>query len=247
MRIPDEFEIKKSIDYIVDKGLKKEESFYTYLKNMIQNIGFKFLFNDFGELIFAISLIILIQLNSGYLFLNSENNLKIQDIYIYIFIWAPIIFFIQMVISLNYSKFKGTFSIEMVCKYNIYQIIGLKMFVFSVVSILLNTLNIYYISIMNSGIIFIKVLMISVSSLFIFSLLFLFTMLKCKSKLTKYTVFIGWIVIVGILKILFGEYLLTILNNIPAYIHASVVLLTLIVYINNLKKIIYINNKRSIV
>jgi hypothetical protein len=247
VKIPSEPEIKKSIDYIVDKGLKTEESFYNYLKNMIQNIGFKFLFNDFGELIFAVSLIIFIQLNSGYFFLNSANSLKIQDIYFYLFIWSPIVFFVQMVISLNYSKYNGTFLIEMVCKYNIYQIIGLKMFVFSTVSILINTLNVYYISVMNSEIVFIKVLMISISSLFIFSLLFLYAMLKGTHKLTKYVVFICWIVIISVLKILFREYLFNVLDNIPIYIYAGVILVTLAVYISNLKKIIYLNNKRSIV
>ena len=38
MKLPNEPEINKSIEFIIEEGLVKKESFYTYLKKMIKTI-----------------------------------------------------------------------------------------------------------------------------------------------------------------------------------------------------------------
>ena len=50
--MPDDLEIKKQVNLILDKGLENKKSFYLYMKEMYKNIGFKNLFHDKAELIF---------------------------------------------------------------------------------------------------------------------------------------------------------------------------------------------------
>lgn len=244
--MPDEKAIAKEIDIIVSKGLEPKVSFYSYLKNMYRQIGIKYLFRDRLEIIFAILLVF-----SIFSFTIIEGNIyniqKAEGIYIYLFIISPILYFIMSVLHFIDAKQNKTYEIEMTCKYNIYQISAFRMLSFSIICILFNFIFVYMIAYKYTEIYFLKAFMISIASLFIFSVVFLFTMMKFKSKLTKYFIIIGWIV--GNLALcIFGiNYYIKLLNNISIYTWCAVTIVSIFIYIINLKKLISFSNPEEVI
>ncbi|MPQ44933.1 hypothetical protein [Clostridium tarantellae] len=60
--MPDDFEIDKQINFIVDKAIPTKKSLYTHLKNMYKEVGLSNLFYAKGEFIFISILTIVILL-----------------------------------------------------------------------------------------------------------------------------------------------------------------------------------------
>lgn len=119
--MPDDLEIQSQISLILDKGLKKEEHFYSYIKNMYKKIGFRNLFHDKAELIF-IGVLLLSILLFGILGIKRSSMISKERIYIFIFIISPLYYLITNIFSFMNMKENNTYEIEMVCKYNLYQV-----------------------------------------------------------------------------------------------------------------------------
>lgn len=248
MRIdmPDEKTIKEEIDIIISKGLEPKESFYSYLKNMYRQVGIKYLFRDGLEIVFAILLVF-----SIFSFTILEGNIyatqNIDGIYAYLFIVSPILYFIMSVLHFIDAKQNKTYEIEMTSKYNIYQISAFRMLVFSIICILFNFIFVYMVAYKYTGINFLKAFIISIASLFIFSVVFLFTMMKFKSKLTKYLIVIGWIVINLALSIFGINFYTKLLNNVSIYTWCAVTMGSVFIYLKNLKKLISFRNTEEVI
>jgi hypothetical protein len=244
--MPNENTISKEIDIIVSKGLEPKESFYSYLKNMYRQIGIKYLFRDGLEIIFVILLVF-----SIFSFTIIEENIytvqKIEGIYAYLFIISPILFLIMSILHFVDVKQNKTYEIEMACKYNIYQISAFRMFSFSIICILFNFVFVYMLTYKYTNVNFFRAFMISIASLFIFSVVFLFAMMKLKSKLTKYFMVIGWIV-VNLALCIFGiNFYTKLLNNISIYTWCAVTIASIFIYIINLKKFISFSNLEEVI
>ncbi len=229
--IPDEFEIKNQISIILDKGLQRQESFYSYIKNMYKNIGVRNLFHDLSEMIFIAVLVISIL---GFLYVRTyaiDVN-KIEEIYAMIFTVSPLYYLVTNLFSFINLKENNTYEVEMVCKYNVFQLASLRMLVFSVISVFINIL---FVASLYKHIDILRGIMISITSVFLFSSILLYGVVKVKSKYMRYVVIIGWIFInVLFVNIDLNGYT-NILQNVPIVIYGLILVISMYSYIKNIQ------------
>lgn len=231
--MPSDFEIDNQINNIVEQVIKEKESFYSYIKNMYKTIGFKNLFHDISELTFVVilslSIIILAMKN-----ITRDSFTSSDSIYAFIFIMSPLLYFATNLFSYINMKENNTYQVEMVCKYNIFQISSLRMLAFSTICILVNTILII---VMYNKIIFMKGIMISITSLFLFSTINLYTLINIKNNIMKYVIVIGWVALNCTLYIRDISMYSDIISGIPNYVYLMVSIGSMYIYIKNIKKL----------
>lgn len=231
----------EEIDSIVSKGVKPKISFINYLKVSFKELGFKNIFHDKSELaiIFLIGIILLL------IPMANMGNLNINDLYKFTFIVSPIMYLSVVVFSFYNSKEKGAFDIEMTCKYNLYQLSALRMFVFSITSIFINTFSIIIIGIIGRNIDVIRLIIISISGLFLFSTIFLYSLLNLKWSFSKYFVIAAWLLVNVFLSSSDNNIYQEFLIKAPLYIHLIISAICMILYIKNLNKLINYRRKKG--
>ena len=229
--MPSDLEIKKQVNLILDKGLENKKSFYLYMKEMYKNIGFKNLFHDSSELIFIgllfISIVVFVMLS-----IRNDYMISKEKIYMFIFIISPLYYLLTNVFSLINVKENNTYDIEMICKYNLYQVAALRMLVFSVISILSSM--VFVLGLYNQINLF-RGIMISITSIFLFSALFLYSITKIKYYAARYIVIVGWIIGNGALLRLSSNQYFEILQSLPLVVYALVTIISAFIYFKNIK------------
>lgn len=239
--MPDDLEIKNEVNFILDKGLEKEEYFYSYIKNMYKKIGFRNLFHDKVELIF-IGVLLLSILLLGILEIKRNSMISKERVYTFIFIISPLYYLITNIFSFMNMKENNTYEIEMVCKYNLYQVSALRMLVFSVISIFLSLIVILG---LYNKIDILRGIMISITSIFLFSSLLLYSMVKLKYEIGRYLVIGFWITGNLILFRLSSNQYFEFLQTIPMVVYILVAVSALVIYIKNIQ--ILSNYKKSLI
>lgn len=245
IEFPDEQEMKKEVHKIVEIGLKRKVTFSMYLKKMYQQIGLRYLFRDMTEIIFVLVLFLSVV---AFFLVNASYHLsrEPEKLYSYLFIVSPMLYFLISSIFFVNGKKRATFAVEMTCKYNVYQLAAFRMLIFSVFSMIVNALCIGILALLHEvDIIF--ALMISASSLFLFSALFLYVLLKVRTKTTLYTVTSAWVAGNVILIIYSSELYHYLLSHIPIYLYFFLVAGFFYIYINNLKKLITYKNTEGVI
>lgn len=235
---PDEIIIESQIQKIVSEGIIPRESFYRYLKNMYRKIGLRHIFHDATEIAFTffITISILVFLVMG---ATEGSGLPDGSMYSFIFITSPLLYLAMALVSFVSTRLNGTYDLEMTCKYNIYQLAAFRMLIFSITSIIANTLMICFVTIIYQQMDFLTALMISTTSLFIFSTMFLYGMMIRNISITKHFTVGGWILINILLIIYSREFYNRLLINIPVYVYLIVIIGCIYAYIKNLKKLIF--------
>lgn len=228
--MPDDFEINNQINIILDKGLQKQQSFYSYIKKMYKEIGFRNLFHDLSELTFLSILVVSVL---AFMYIGVLRGLdKTQNIYAFIFTISPLYYLVTNLFSFINMKENNTYDIEMVCKYNLYQISALRMLVFSVTSILINTIfvtSIYkYIDVLRG-------IMISTTSVFLFSAILLYSLVKVRSKYTRYAVISGWVILNALFINLNLTKYTTVLENMPIAVYVIISAIAIYSYVKNIQ------------
>lgn len=240
--MPKDFEIKQQINIILDQGLHEKQLFYLYIKEMYENIGIKNLFHDLSELIF-IGVLLISVLAFGVIGINRDGEIMLEQIYTFIFITSPLFYLVTNLFSFINIKENNTYEMEMVCKYNLYQVSSLRMLVFSVISILIN--SVVLIGLYNHIDLF-RGLMISITSVFLFSSILLYVIVKLNSAITRYIVIGGWVLLNAIfIKMSINEYSM-VLQNIPIIVYLGVSLVCIYVYISNIKILSKYKNVRTL-
>lgn len=240
--ISDEFlneDIEKNIEDILEKGLKEKRGFFRFLNSAKNDLGLKNIFIDKSELIF-IGLIFIITITLFGLHFNKSIDGNSEFIYkfkLYNFIVAPIVYFIICSYSFINSKLNGTYEIQATCKYNFYNITAIRMFIFSIASILINMAIILAMFLFKRNFNFIEIFIISASSLFIFSVFYISILIYLKKIIYKYIAIIVWIL--GLVIIFSGvnNYWGKLFLEMPIYIHLSITITFIIAYIKNLTKL----------
>ncbi|BBI31263.1 hypothetical protein [Cohnella abietis] len=234
---PDDSIIEAQIKIIVKEGLVAQESFYSYLINMYRQLGFKYLFRDITEIIFALSLGFFVLLFVAF---EAHYNPAITSdfVYAYIFILSPLLYLLTSVLFFIQKKNRVNYEVEMVCKYNVYQLAAFRMLAFSLICMILNAALIYFITVSFQQISFFYALMVSTTSLFLFSTAFLYMIIRISSTIAKYGLTIGW-VLLNLLLLNFSTELYTLfLSKLPIYVYVVIAVTCFPLYIKHLKKLI---------
>ena len=241
--MPDDLEIKNQINLILDKGLENKKSFYLYMKEMYRSIGFRNLFHDLSELIFIGVLLISI-LVFGIISIRHHYMISKEKIYTFIFIISPLYYLLTNVFSLINVKENNTYDIEMICKYNLYQVSALRMLVFSLISILL---SMAFVLGLHNQINLLRGIMISITSIFLFSALFLYSITKIKYYAARYIVIVGWIIGNGALLRLRSNQYFEFLQSLPLVVYALVSIISILIYLKNIRILSNYDKVRKII
>ncbi|MBP1993635.1 hypothetical protein [Paenibacillus eucommiae] len=243
---PDDSTIEAQIKSIVTKGLAPKESFYSYLKNMYGQLGFKYMFRDITEIIFALVLGFLILL---FVAIGTHYSLafRIDAMYSFIFIFSPVLYLITSIIFFIQKKNRVNYEVEMTCKYNIYQLAAFRMLVFSLICMALNAILIYFIMASFHQINFLYALMLSAASLFLFSTAFLYTIIRMSSSIAKYGLTIGWMLLNLLLFTFNTEQYTLFLSSLPIYVYVVIAAVCFFFYIKHLKKLITFRSTGGVV
>ena len=105
----------------------------------------------------------------------------------------------------------------------------------------------YLVSVLYTQINFLQAFMISVTSLFLFSTIFLYVIFKIHSKLTTYFVLIGWAMLNLGGCIFSAELYNMFLNRVPIYVYLALTFACTCVYTNSLKKLTTFNNIEGVI
>lgn len=235
--IPDESIIKEQIEQIVSAGVKKKESFFCFMKDMYKQVGLKNLFSDGSELFF----ILITTITALIIFIIKPEQVvgQVDGIYSFIFLISPMLFLFLSIFTYANKVTQGTFDVEMVCKYNVFQIIVFRMLAFSVIAVLFNTTTIFFMAKEYEGIHFFRAVLVSVSGLFTFSLLFLYVMMKGRTLFFAILTICGWIAGNLILRFIDNQLYLDILVNMPLSIYVLVISGIFYFYLKSLNRLLH--------
>lgn len=233
---PTNEQIEKSVGIICENGIKKRETVFSFIKNMTLNLGLKNIFYGFYDVMF---ISILVTCAAYLLFLFSINNLPgaEEKIYIFSFTFAPFMF--ALLFFLNFAKEKSadTFIIKMTCKYSFFYLLAYRMFVFSLLSVVVNSL---YILVFFSDfkISFVTIISLSLSALFVYSLLLIAMLIKFSTVKPAIGLSALWIFADAVFYVCFKEFFAEILKAVPLFVWMIIVVGASILYFNFLPKLI---------
>jgi hypothetical protein len=236
--MPNEQIIQIEINEIISAGLTKKESFLSYLKRLYKQIGMKNLLPvRWNEIFILLSVMtILLFLSNS---LSETKRIQEQDLYAFIFFISPIVFMSLSIYHVAQKFQNATFEVERVCKYNIYQVTAFRMLVFSMISILINAITILFLVFRNDEVHFFRSFMISTTSLFLFSVIFLFFCMKRQSGIIAAAVISGWAGVNVICKLLDSQLYKGFLLNAPIFVYAIVLALSILLYLKYISKLVH--------
>ncbi|QTD41264.1 hypothetical protein [Sporosarcina sp. Te-1] len=180
--MPDDETIQKQVKLIVSQGVQPKVSFYSFLREMMSQVGWRHLFSDRLEL----GLIFFLALSINSLLFLLPADLDVQAIYGAVFLISPLVFLSLSIYAFVNKTENATYEVEMACKYNVYQIVAFRMLVFSIIAIVTNTIVVSLVVMHFPTVEFLRAYMISTTSLFLFSVLFLYALMGRHSR--KYVI-----------------------------------------------------------
>jgi hypothetical protein len=243
--MPEEKNIQLEITQIVQAGMKQRPSFATYLYHIYKQVGWRnFLPMGRGEFAIILScLAILLFLSSG---ISETEVVREQDLYAFTFLFSPLLY-LSLSVYFFAQKFQaGTYEIEMVCKYHIFQIAAFRMLMFSVVSILINIIYITFLVGMYADLSFVRALMISLTSLFLFSIFFLFICMKKKSLPFVAMAAGTWVALNIGFHFFDNHFYQDFLVKLPIAVYVFVFIVSFAFYVSYLKKIMYVKPSEGV-
>lgn len=208
---------------ILNEGMPEKQSLF----QIIQNIGLKSVFFGMSTLILTISLCFIIILGLFIIICKPEDirNLYIDvtglnTLLITISMLSPILFTFFSLVSAFEDRNTPLFELKMTCMYNSYILTGIRMLVLSSITILYNMVAIVIFTLPLGNEIFISSICLSLSSLFLYSILLL-VLIRRTNRFRMYLLpsFI-WIVLNIFMYVLNYSYNIRILSSIPAVFYA---------------------------
>ena len=233
---PTNEQIEKSVGIICREGIEKRDTIFSFLKNMTFKLRIKNIF--YG--VYDVMLISLIVTGAVYtLFFFSINNLPNAEekIYLFSFTFAPFMFALLFFLNFAKERTSDTFIIKMTCKYSFLHLLAYRMFVFSLLSVVVNSL---YILVLFSDfkISFVTVISLSLSALFVYSLLLIAMLLKFSTLKPVIAFSVLWIAADILLYVYSRDFLMGLLKSVPLFVWMIIVAGAAILYFTSLPKLI---------
>ena len=238
----DEQTIRIQIDKIISIGVKPKQSFPSYLKSMMQQVGLRHIFSDRLEITF---ITLLVTMMIGWMVFLPYYS-EIHDMYGYIFLLSPILFLVLSIFTYVRKTQNHTYDVEMACKYNVYQIIAFRMLVFSVFSIVLNTIAVAILAIQYEEIQFMRAFLLSTTALFLFSILLLFALMKRRTTAIVVSTVIGWTIGNLVLQSANVQLYNDLLMKTPNVVYAVVLLAIVLMYLRHVKNLIHFRQTEGV-
>ncbi len=233
---PDEQIIEAQIRTIVDRGVLPKASFWSELMTMRRQIGLRYLFHDWTEILFTLvltlfAMLFLFHQTSGYLEAGQE------DVYPFVFIVSPVLYLIIALLFFVAKRQSSTHEVEMTCKYNTFQLAAFRMLAFSLFCLAANAVLISFLMLIYGQFDFVRAYLMSASSLFLFSSAFLYVLRTFRSTAFQLSCLLVWIVLNLAACTYGGEWYRAWLDRIPLFVYAVLTIVGLLIYLRNIRLI----------
>lgn len=222
---PSEKEIQKQISIIVQTGLPTKK---LTISSFYKQIGIYNLFPNRHEWLFTgisiVSILLVIWLS-----LDIQETIT-PAYFAFLFMLSPFIFISTACFSFYDKKENRTFELEMTTKYTIFQLICLRMLLFSGLSIVVNTSISLWLSYMLH-IEFLRLWLLSLTGLFLFGIGFFMTLRKGQviRKMIAYT--ISWVLLNSCLVLFAHTFYMKALVQLPTIVYGCLVILLLALFV----------------
>ncbi|KOF09206.1 hypothetical protein AC739_15900 [Planococcus glaciei] len=163
---PDDQEIERQAALIVQKALPAKPSFFKAMKGIKNQMGWQYLFPNRSETVFA-SLLMAVTIFCIWL-ITSESKSISSSLYGYVFFASPISLLLLTAYAFYEKWEKQTFELEMTMKVTIFQVIAVRILIFSGIALLIN-MTAALVMALNFDVDFLRIWIISLTGLFGFS------------------------------------------------------------------------------
>lgn len=223
---PSAEEKRQSISIIVEKGLVKKPSFFREIWTMFQVIGFRGLFFGMGDSIFLAVLCTIFILCASVVLAGTYQNLTV----IFLFLFSPLLYeMVQVMVSWK-EWLAGVYEQKMAYRYTLHQVNTLRMLVFGGISVFLCIgVSIVFSVAEKNVVLFLRILGIAFTSLFLYAVLELFIRWHCKKLLGSFFAPVLW-GILGIIMLSARYYVAFYLIELPVVVFWGLAAVGAIVY-----------------
>lgn len=231
---PSDEEINKHVALIVKQGLPKKQNFLVSIVEMKRQIGWQYIFINRGEALFSGCLMLIVLV---YAFLvSNESAVQVSGFYGMLFILSPLAFLSLMAYGYYQKKLSHTFELEMTMKYTVFQLLAIRMLVFSSIAIFINMTFVLIVS-LKVDFDVLHGILLSMTGLFVFSA-GLLLVLRSGNFIKQSVFFIAaWVLVNVSLFILLGNQYGAILNGLPSIAYGIILMISFWVYMISLKHV----------
>lgn len=187
---PSEAEWHASIESILDRAYPKEEKLTEYFQVLFRRIGFDFLMNGMGRMMFFILLLYFVCIFCSKL---STEPVTVE-IWSYVVILSPVAFLLPMFLGLIGEKEQGMMELQMTCRYTVYHVLTLRMMIATIFAMTVNSIALMIVLYDEGFRDVLHIVFISITSVLIYTVLFLALLWKRNPLIAQAGLFIGWIV-----------------------------------------------------
>jgi hypothetical protein len=224
---PTDREIKNQITQIVEKGLPKQKSFFSEIRGLYKQMGWRYMLPNQNEWFFSVIVIAALFLFVGFTF-GSEGDFTATKIAMF-FMISPFLFMSLSLFSFYDKQEAQTFELEMTTKFTVFQVIGIRVLAFSSLAILCNTSLALWLSYMHE-LAFIRLWLLSLTGLFLFAT-GLLVLLRTGQVLPKVVGYIsGWFVVNSVLVWLVDEAYAQVVLTLPIVIYGGLVIVLMVLF-----------------
>lgn len=217
---PSKEEMQKQIALIITKSLPSKKSIIAELQGFYSQVGWRYLLPNRNEWIFTSITLLSVLL---FIWLSPSNQVEAAPSYFaLLFMVSPFIFASTSYFSFYDKKKNHVYELEMTTKYTLFQLIGLRMLLFSLLAIVCNTsLSLWLSQLLNVE--FLRLWLLSLTGLFVFAtgLLAVLRTGQVARKMIGYT--IAWLLLNSGLIIFADTYYIGMLVQLPMVIYVCLV------------------------
>ena len=194
---PDDDTTHAAVQKICDKDVLKKESTFSFLRGMTDTLGFRYIFSGILDTViiaFAVSLVVGIIAVSALLD-DPQGEIKTAAV---AFALSPLLYMLLFALSYCKEREVGSYAIKMTCKYTVHHLLAYRMFAASLVSVICSGMYAVLLShrLNAPGQ---TIICISLSSLFLFALLLIETVIRFQTLFSVVSLCAGWLCVNGLL------------------------------------------------
>lgn len=222
---------------ITEKGMLQRQSLFSCLAEMRRSLGMRVIFCNMADVLvisaFAAACIL------GDLVGNLTHFQETRRyLYTLLFTMSPTLYLLLCLLGFWKDKLSGDFNVKMTCKYTACHLLAFRMLVFSCVSIAVNVAVVCLCCAFGISRNFWQMFLVSASGLFLFSVLFLYSLLWGRGAVVPAGTSVGWILANALATVWFREGYDRFLQVVPLYLHLAVIAVLTCLYAMGLKRLI---------
>ena len=217
---PTKEEMQRDIQHIVHSALPKQRTFWRELHRLTKQLGWRYLLPNQNEWLFTVLMVVLLSMLVGFTFSAASSISPVKAMLF--FTLSPLLFISVSLFSLYEKRAAHTFELEMTTKFTMFQMLAVRMLVFSSVAIVWNMSVSWWLASMHEWSFF-RLWLLSLTSLFIFATGLLMSLRTgvIFRKVMRYL--LGWLIVNGSFLSLADAAYVEMLLSLPIIIYTVIV------------------------